>query len=53
MLILRNAVNEENIVLVASPFLRQLVFFKKQVQVFLQHIPKYFAVRGQICDVNN
>jgi len=53
MLILRNAVNEEDVVLVASPFLKKLVFFKKQVQAFLQHIPKSFALRSQYICVNN
>jgi len=35
MLILRNAVNEEDVVLVASLFLKKLVFFKNKVQLFL------------------
>jgi len=53
MLILRNPVNEEDVVLVDSLFLRQLVFFKNQVQVFLQHIPKYFELRDQNFEPNN
>jgi len=35
MLILRDAVNEEDVVLVARLFLRHLIFKENQMQVFL------------------
>jgi len=45
MFILRNAVNEEDDVLVASLFLRNLIFKENQMHVFLKDVANFFALR--------